>query len=252
MKHRNLLVLVTAVVFLLTSACNKEYYEDTGVLNPNYEGTILEYLKSRSDMFDTTVRVVDLAGMNDVLDKENVTFFAPTSSSISRSVRSLNRYLAQNGRDTVKELSQIKPEVWRKTLSLYIFNGVSRLKDYPQLDTMSYVAFPGQSYTSYGSEGRIMNIGVLYNDAVNDNITIKYAGYRQLYLSYIKDFSKPQQSMINIPVASSDITPKNGVIHVLRQNTLSSDGTLVNKHNFGFLDILFRNDVLSAGILPAP
>ncbi len=249
MKHKNINLLVLAVLLFLASACNKEYYVDSGVLTPNYNGTILQYLKSKPAMFDTTVRVIALAGMDEVLDKENVTFFAPTSSSIYKSVKALNAYLLQNGRDTVKQLSQIKPEVWRKTLSLYIFKGTNRLKDYPQIDTLAYTAFPGQSYSSYGG-GRIMNIGVIFNDASSGNTSIKYAGYRQLFLSYIKDFTKPQQSLVNIPVATSDIAPNNGIIHVLRQATLSGS-TLVNKHNFGFVNDIFINDVMASGIMPA-
>jgi hypothetical protein len=73
-------------------------------------------------------------------------------------------------------LDQIKPEVWRNTLSQYIFEGKNLLKDYPQRDTVSYVAYPGQNYTSYG--GRIMNIGVIFNNAGG----VQYAGYRQLRL----------------------------------------------------------------------
>lgn len=249
MKNKKIALIFTVVVLFLASACNKEYYVDTGVLTPNYNGTILQYLKSKPAMFDTTVRVIALAGMEDVLDKEKVTFFAPTSSSIYKSVKALNAFLIQNGRDTVKELSQIKREVWRKTLSQYIFKGTNQLKDYPQLDTLAYTAFPGQSYASYGDNGRIMNIGVIFNDAVGGSTSIKYAGYRQLFLSYIKDFTKPQQSLVNIPVATSDIIPTNGIIHVLRQATLSGS-ILVNKHNFGFVNNIFINDVLASGITP--
>ncbi|WP_175632375.1 fasciclin domain-containing protein [Pedobacter ghigonis] len=248
MKNKNIKLVFAAIALLLATACNKEYYVDSGVLTPTYNGTILQYLKSKPAMFDTTVRVIALAGMNDVLDKENLTFFAPTSSSIYKSVRALNAYLIQNGRDTVRELSQIKREVWRKTLSQYIFKGTNRLKDYPQLDTLAYTAFPGQSFSSY-ENGRIMNIGVIFNDAVSGSTSIKYAGYRQLFLSYIKDFTKPQQSLVNIPVATSDIAPSNGIIHVLRQATLSGS-TLVNKHNFGFVNNIFINDVLASGITP--
>ncbi len=163
--------------------------------------------------------------------------------------------MRRNGRDTVSKLAQIKPETWKEALSMYIFKGVNRLKDYPQLDTIAFSTFPGQGYTSYA--GRTMNIGVLFNDAVttrnpdgSPKTFVKYAGYRQLYLSYIPDFSNPTQNLLNIPVASSDIAPTNGVVHVLAQNEFVGT-VLVSKHNFGFNTRTFIDKVLADGILPA-
>lgn len=244
--------IIAALFAIICFSCKKDYYLDTGVHEAKFNGSILQYLKSNRVMFDTTLQVIDLAGMQDVLDKEkDVTFFAPTSSSIVKSVRYLNRFLRTNGQDTVKNYAQIKQSVWRKILSQYIFKGKNLLKDYPQLDTLSYAAYPGQAYASYS--GEIMNIGVIYNDAGG----VKYAGYRQLFLSYIQDRTQPTQSLINVPVATSDIQPTNGVIHVLRQAQISLiDGgpqnTVINKHDFGFSKPLFVREVIAAGIDPAP
>ncbi|WP_316814066.1 fasciclin domain-containing protein [Pedobacter heparinus] len=244
-------ILVVIATAICISSCKKDYYTDSGVHNPTFNGTILEYLKTNKVMFDTTLQVIKLAGMEEVLDKENVTFFAPTSSSIVKSVRYLNQVLFLNGQDTVKQYTQIKPSVWRKVLAQYIFKGTNKLKDYPQLDTLAFTAYPGQAYGSY--DGEIMNVGVIFNDAGG----VKYSGYRQLYLSYIQDRTKPTQSLINVPVATSDIQPTNGVIHVLRQAAALFDVNnnvvgVVNKHNFGFSSILFANEALAAGINPAP
>ncbi len=234
MQNRNKTLLLMLVSALLLMASCKKYYFDTGVHEAKYNGTILQYLKSKPALFDTTVRVINLAGMNDVIDKENITFFAPPSGSIFKSIKRLNIYLRTNGKDTVSKLEQIKPAVWKNTLSQYVFKGSYLLKDYPQRDTLSYIAYPGQGYASYG--GRIMNIGVIFNDAGG----VAYAGYRQLYLAYIPDLSNPQVALVNIPVATSDIQPTNGVLHVLNRN----------KHNFGFNTDTFIEQVVSSGILP--
>lgn len=236
LKTLKKIIPVLLLAIGLFSACKKEkYFFDTGVSTPNYNGTILEYLVAKPAYFDTLVRVIKIAGMEDVFQKENITFFAPPSSSIYKSVRRLNIYLRAQGRDTVSKLEQIKPEIWKETLSMYVFQGSSRLKDYPQLDTLALIAYPGQAYFSYGK--RTMNIGVIHNDAGG----IKYAGYRQLYLSFIPDFSKPLERLVNIPVASSDVAPTNGVVHVLR----------FQKHNFGFDTDRFITTVVTSGILPA-
>ncbi|QKJ31082.1 fasciclin domain-containing protein [Mucilaginibacter mali] len=240
---------------LLSSCKRDEYFQDTGKADPNFNGTILAYLKSKPVNFDTLTRVINIAGMNDVFDKEQITFFAPTSSTIYKSIKALNADLRKNGRDTVSKLEQIKPQTWKDELSMYIFKGIYRLKDYPQLDTTAFTAFPGQGYTSYG--GRTMNIGVIFNDAVTQRNSdgspktfVKYAGYRQLYLSYIPDFSTPTANLLNIPVSSSDIAPTNGIVHVLAQSVFSGT-TLVSKHNFGFNTRTFIDKVIADGILPA-
>lgn len=234
MKKRNKTIFfVVGLMAILLTACNKYYY-DSGVHDAEYNGSTLDYLKAKTPFFDSTLTVINLAGMNDVLQKENVTFFAPPSGSINKTIIGLNRYLRFNGKDTVSRLDQIKPKVWRHVLAQYIFKGTSLLKDYPQRDTLSYVAYPGHNYTSY--EGRIMNIGVIFNDAGG----VQYAGYRQLFLAYIPDLSNPQVALQNNPIASSDIQTNNGVIHVLTRA----------KHNFGFNTQKFIDEAIAEGIDP--
>ncbi|WP_316783437.1 fasciclin domain-containing protein [Pedobacter frigiditerrae] len=242
-------IILIAVSTVLFTACQKDkYFFDSGTQKGTYNGSILAFLKSKPVYFDTLTRVIQIAGMNDVFDKDNITFFAPTSSAIYKSVKGLNAELRQNGKDTVSKLEQIKPEAWRELLSLYVFKGTNKLKDYPQIDTLNMAAFPGQGYTTLS--GRTMNIGVLFNDAGS----VKYAGYRQLYISYIPNYANPKVGLLNAPVASSDIAPTNGVVHVLAQEGfLVIPGTTSvwkSKHNFGFSTNLFINTVQSYGILP--
>ncbi|ARS38879.1 hypothetical protein CA265_03970 [Sphingobacteriaceae bacterium GW460-11-11-14-LB5] len=245
MKNKDKTLLFSLICMLLALASCKKYYQETGVHDAKYNGNILQYMEEKKPFFDSTLTVIKLAGMADVVSKENITFFAPPSGSIYKSIKQLNVYLRVQGKDTVSKLSQIKPLVWKNILSQYIFKGASRLKDYPQRDTLSYLAYPGQGYASYGN--RIMNIGVIFNDAVVYNAAgaeisrVSYAGYRQLYLAYIPDLSNPQVSLINIPVATSDIQPTNGVLHVLTKS----------KHNFGFNTYTFIEQAISAGIDPA-
>ncbi len=234
MKNQKHIVWKLAVVMLICFTGCKKYYFDSGIHDPKFNGSSIKYLESKLDFFDSTLLVIDLAGMKNVIENEEVTFFAPPSGCITRAVLGLNRQLQFNGKDTVKELSQIKPQVWKNMLSNYIFKGKNLLKDYPQRDTVSYLAYPGQNYTSYG--GRIMNIGVIFNDAGG----VQYAGYRQLFLAYIPDLSNPMVSLRNIPIATSDIQTNNGVIHVLNRT----------KHTFGFFSNTFIDQAISAGIDP--
>lgn len=208
------------------------YLIDTGTHDAFYQGTIWDYLKEKEINFDSLTKIIQLAGMQDVFEQDTITFFAPSDPSINRSVSDLNNYLYRRGRDTVKDLNQISPYVWKELLSLYIIKDKYILRDIPQLDTIQLDVYGGQTFLSY--EGRPMNVGVVYFDAGG----VKYAGYRQLYYSYINDFSNEIGSLINVPVASSDIQPFNGAVHVLRYHN----------HEFGFSSSDFINKAVAEGI----
>lgn len=232
-KNNNLKFVFLTIISLIMglSSCKKEHYIDGGLHNPNYDGTILQFLKSRPELFDTLVKVVSLADYETLLDdpNANITFFAPTSQSITKSITALNRQLYLKGQDTVLNVNQVAPEVWKKYLAKYIFPDKYLLKDYPQIDTSDMLAYPGQGYLAINGEP--MNIGTFYNDVVTKNSAgvtqiVKYAGYRQILMNY------------NNPVATSDIQPTNGVVHVLQ----------FARHSFGFFTYDFANDAMNKGI----
>lgn len=214
------------------SSCTKEYYEDGGIHNAKYDGTIIQFLKSRPELFDTLVKVVNLTKYASLLDapNSNITFFAAPNQSIAKSITTLNRQLFLRGQDTVLDVRQIPATVWEKYLGQYIFQEKFLLKDYPQIDTANLLVYPGQGYISIGGEP--INIGTFYNDVKSKNSAgveqiIKYAGYRQVLINF------------NNPVATSDLQPTNGVVHVLN----------FSKHTFGFSSYDFTSSVINSGII---
>lgn len=238
MKIRIAYFGVAVIISMLITAtgCKKDYYTDTGLQKAEFDGTIMQYLKSKPDYFDSVVKVIHLAGMDDVFEKEDITFFAPADSCINFAIRFLNIQLSNQGRPLVYRLEQIKPEVWRRQLSRYVFKGKKSMNDYPQIDPDNLSAYPGQIYASY--DGLLMNIGVVYNDAGG----VKYAGYRHLKISYIPSASAPRdfESWYSADVASVNVSPTNGYVHVLRYPT----------HIFGFEQGQFIEDAISQGIDP--
>lgn len=245
-----LMTLVALV--LIGGACHKDdYFKDTGLHKADYNGTVMEYLEQNPyHMFDTLCKVIRLAGMEQVFQNDSITFFAPADTCILSSIQLLNEQLKLDGKDTVTQISQIPAAVWKKELSQYIFKGVHRLKDYPQLDPLVMQVYGGQYYSSYS--GKVMNIGVYFND-VNG---VKYAGYRQLMLGYFSGETPPDFLPYIVPVASSDIHPYNGIVHVLQytqkfiyQQGDSEDYTVTTiPVYFGFAPYSFISEVLEAGI----
>lgn len=222
------LFVVSMTVF---ASCNKDSYLDGGVHDPTYDGTILEFLKSRPELFDSLVKIVEITEYDQLLDnpQSNITFYAATNQSIIKTVEQVNRQLFSRGQDTVLNMSQISKDVWHKYLSRYIFRDKYLLKDYPQIDTLDILTYPGQGYLTI--EGEAVNIGTFYNDVKSKNSagieqTIKYAGYRQIVIDYSN------------PVATSDLQPINGAVHVLKFET----------HSFGFSSFEFSRDAVNEGI----
>lgn len=236
MKKIMISILAAVLTANLVSSCEDDsYLIDTGVHNAYYDGTIYDYLNNFPDKhyFEDLMTIVKYAGLEDVLKDSTVTFFAPTDWSIRSSYNYTSTRLYQfEGQDSLRDLRQIRPEVWREYLSMYIIKDKYVMKDIPQLDTANVSAYPGQGYYSYG--GLPMNVGVEYYDAAG----VKYAGARQILFSYVID---PQQhKFINAYVATSDIQPKNGAIHVLRWLD----------HAFGFRKATFAATAINSGILP--
>ncbi|TKC09182.1 fasciclin domain-containing protein [Pedobacter frigoris] len=247
------IIPVTACSVLLMctiSSCSKdEYYQDGGKADPVYNGTVMQYLQSNAK-FDTIAQIIKLAGMEDAFNNEEITFFAPTDEVIRRTIglvnsnqpnvsNRLNQQLFNANKDTIKVLSDIPGDIWKKHLMKYIFKGKLRLKDYPQLDFNLRALYPGGYYFSYNSD--LSNIGVVYNSSNN----VKYTGYRQLSIANLPDQSNPQV-YYTAAVASSDVLPKNGVVHILAVYTGNAIGELFpdeGANRFG-LGYEFGQDVL--------
>jgi hypothetical protein len=236
MKYMNRSIIIAVLFTTILFGCKKkDYFTNTGKHTPNYQGTVLDYLKSRPEMWDSLVKVIRIAGMEDVFKNEKITFFAPADSCISRSITLLNSYLYAVGRKPITRLEQIKPEVWKAQLSRYLLTDARSMNDFPQLDPGNLSAYPGQIYSSY--LGDIMNVGVIYNDAGG----VKYAGYRQLMISYIPSKSAPRDFFSWYPaiVATVNVAPTNGYVHVLNYPF----------HYFGFDPYQFFVMALEKGII---
>ena len=236
MQYKKIIIGALIAVVAFTMGCKKDYYEDTGVHTPNFNGTVMQYLEAKPEYFDSVVKVIKLAGMEDVFKKEDITFFAPADSSIKRTIAFVNQVLGQLGKPLVTRLEQIKPEVWRRQLTRYVFKGKKQMNDFRQIDIDNLSAYPGQIYASY--DGLLMNVGVIYEDAGG----VKYAGYRHLQLSFIPSASAPRDFSSWYPayVASVNIAPTNGFVHVLTYPY----------HYFGFSPVDFFEDAYSAGLVP--
>ncbi len=243
-KYTSLWVGCLAFLLLLSSCAKDDYFVDGGKAKAEYDGTILQYLESHPK-FDTIAQIVKLAGLEDAFTKEEITFFAPTDEVIKRTIGNLdvgglNADLYRAGKDTIVVLADVPAAIWKRHLMKYMLKGKYLLKDFPQLDFDLRPLYPGGYYFGYNDD--LYNIGVVYNRSNG----IKYAGYRQLSMSYVPDPSNPN-SFISAAVASSDIQPTNGVVHALAihigNNNIGETFISSASNSFG-LGYEFNNDVI--------
>jgi hypothetical protein len=233
------IIIVCAGLFMLLTGCKRdEYYRDGGKANPDFPGDMFQYLQAKPVPFDTIAQIVKLAGLENTFHTVDFTFFAPDDDVIKRTIGnaktqgSLNQFLFNVGRDTVKKLSDIDSLTWRKYLERYMFKGVNRLKDYSQIDLDLQNQYPGALYYSYS--GDVSNIGVIYGDANK----VRYIGPRSLIISYVYDINNAQNAVFRTLISSSDIKPKNGVVHTLQYNAAY----------FGFSQYDFFTEVYNTGL----
>ncbi|WP_298736953.1 fasciclin domain-containing protein [uncultured Chitinophaga sp.] len=210
--------LIIALVFsiLLLNACKKDYYVDGGLANPHYNGSIYDYLASNPYWFDTISYIIDRAGMKEMLQHDTVTFFTPTDDAVKVVMDALNDYRYYNIQDSV-HLEDIDPEVWRHFLSMYVLKGKYLAKQFARVDQFNVYAYPGINYVMDG--GYVLNIGLIYQNYNN----VEAVGPRIIRLTDITYDPQNFQNNPSVVVATSDIQPNNGVLHVLNNN-----------HVFGF------------------
>ncbi|NSL87880.1 fasciclin domain-containing protein [Chitinophaga solisilvae] len=196
------------LVSLLSSSCKKDYYIDGGLAEARYHGSIYSYLKNNPYLFDTIAHVVEKAGLRKMLESDTVTFFSPTDNVIGEAMNVLNEYRYINVEDSV-HMDDISPEIWRRFLSRYIIRGRYEARQFARVDPKNIYAYPGINYVM--ESGYVLNIGLIYQDYNN----VEAVGARILRLTDITFDPLNFTNNPSIIVATSDIQPDNGVLHVL-------------------------------------
>ncbi len=204
-------VYILLAITLAIASCKKDYFVDGGLSDPHYDGSIYDYLKAKPYWFDTVTYIIEQAGMKELLENDTVTFFSPTDDAVKAAMESLNAYRYDNVEDSVY-LEDIDPEVWRYFLSMYILKGRFLAKDFARVDPDNIYAYSGIDYIT--SEGFIVNIGLLYQDYKG----VQDVGARIIRLTDITADPDHFRNCPAVTVMTSDIQPKNGVLHVLNNN----------------------------------
>lgn len=204
--------IIALAVFCLSS-CKKgnDYYYNYNDEASVYDGTILKYLESKPETYDSLLLVLDrFPSIRQALDSdETFTLFAPTNRSFEIAVDALNTTRALTNKQPLY-LEDVPGNDLDSLVSRYIFESeldIDELK--PFIDGLNIDSYK-YGYRMH-AQYNVLSASGLIN-----------GGQQQIIFSDVNN-SIFQRYWQNINTSAVNIKTKNGVIHVLASG-----------HDFGF------------------
>lgn len=201
---RTIIGICVCVLMTLTGCDTKQNWIDTGVSSPYHNCSIMEYLRGDAYNWELTVEMIERADLTDLFEGQvdtlpEITFFGIPSYSILR-------YLWDNEMESVNELT---PEFCRETVLNHVVKG-----KYLKAD----IAYRNPNYliTDSQQDGgtELITLGGRQLKAYVDKSEyggVPDAGAETMYLYSFSAYTQ-------VPLASPDIQPLNGVVHALNYN----------------------------------
>lgn len=193
---RNLFIAFILLVAFLSS-CSDDYYTDGGLADGKLNMTTYDFIKSRPDMFEKLVWVIDQNNLKDEINKEGTTFFPPKDESIVA-------YLERKQLESVQldKLPQGEIDTLGMRLEMYIFpykimreDLSQKIKDYVSVsDDLMGVSLKIEPYNEIPGFGP--------STVILSGPSFGFVG--------MGSFRRSAE------VATSDLESSNGAIHVLR------------------------------------
>lgn len=202
-----LFILATCLAF--TACETKQDIFDGGIASPYYEGNILQYLRSNPEQWSYTVQMIERADLTDLFEgrvdtARQITFFAPPSYSVHRYLMDL-KYKAPEG-ERYESIDELPEALCRELILKHVLIGKHLKEDFAFRNMDYAIHLPEQDGGT-----RFETIGgsslIAYREK-SDYKGIPDAGPVTMYLY---SFTAGKQ----IPLATPDIQPDNGVVHAL-------------------------------------
>lgn len=191
--------IIGIVLLVVVTSCTKDGFHKTGISDGHFDGTMLEYMKAHSYDWDSTVLMIEHAGLESLFDSnDEITFFGPTNFSILR-------YMLINRIERVKDMT---PEFCRETLLRHVMKGKMMRVDFPDGNKSENSDLIGRDGGIYKMMGGNEIWAYTRKGAYNG---VEGMGALLLYIASIDKHK-------NLEIASGDIEPKNGVVHSLAYN----------------------------------
>lgn len=201
-------IFLVGIICILGFSCQKQDFIDTGKANGKFDGSMMDYLKSDSYNWDSTVLVIERAGLEDLFEGNDpehpeITFLGCTNLSILR-------WMLQETwtKDRYNKVSDIPVDDCREFILRHVISGKYLKDDIPK--GISNPKEGGKDFSTLGTNSLWL---YTYTDAWNG---VPDKGPTHLYVESYTAESK-------IDVASSDIQCDNGVVHSLHYDYTFGD-----------------------------
>lgn len=200
----NLFILLSVITVFFIGCDTKQNWIDTGVSSPYHDCSMMDYLRGDKYNWELTVEMIERAELIDLFEGKvdslpEITFLAIPSYSILR-------YLWDNNLESVAELA---PEFCRETILNHVVEGKFLKADIAYRNPKYQITDPlqdgGTTLVTLG--GRQLKAYVDKSD---------YGGVPNVGAETMFLYSFSAQ--IQVPLASPDIQPLNGVVHALNYN----------------------------------
>lgn len=207
------LILLLVTVSIMVSCDTEQTVIDTGVCDPYFEGTIMDYLRAREDGYwDLTIQMIERADLTDLFegrvdDCPQITFFAPPSYAIQR-------FMLDSRKDKINGTNQIDGEY-------------KVIEDFTVEQCRNYILYHVVNEKRLKNSFEYKNKDYFISDELGGGTDLTTLGgncfrvYLQKGTWVVADVGAVTMGLysltteIEIPVATPDIQPTNGVIHAL-------------------------------------
>ncbi|MFD0939196.1 hypothetical protein [Pedobacter boryungensis] len=222
-------LLNISIILLFFSACKKDAVIDGGLSDPNINMTTYDWIKSNPrSMFDTTLRVIDKAGMKDIINNAG-TFFVPNDYVIGNYITLKQTEVRKKDERlnfTLDSLLNYTPQMLRDSMGIYCF------KDKLTRDKLSN---PGALYQSNTANVSLWVSLIEASQYIVDGVISTKPKY--IYLTKVigdKDIvessgltydptNDPKKLDIKVLCQTTGLITTTGIVHVLS-----------NAHNWSF------------------
>lgn len=207
---KNKVYILFCIIALCFASCETQQdVIDTGVANPVFDGTIMDYLRSNEFNWGMTVKMIEKAELTDLFEGKDteypeITFLAFTTYSFYNYTFPL---YSGEGEPTDEELLElISKEKCKELILKHVFEGRIENKDLPVFDYDYKIFDPNQQgiieYTSLAGNKLWFTKKEMEIDNIQNSGVYNMAIYSPLKRVYVT-------------LATPGILPENGVVHAL-------------------------------------
>ncbi|MCB6971766.1 MULTISPECIES: hypothetical protein [Butyricimonas] len=197
-------IVIIFSILLISVACTKQTVYDTGICSPYHDCSIMDYLRGNDYEWGYTVELIEQAGLVDLF--EGKVDSLPEITFLGIPGMSVERYLYDHGYDSVQQISS-------KLCRMMVLQHVAKGKILQQDIAFRNLEYTGNSPLQDGCTDITMLNGNTVRFWLDKS---DYAGVPDAGPVAMSAWSL--QTNLQIPLASPNIQPLNGVVHSLNYN----------------------------------